>query len=53
MINSKKKDVRFISRRPILTIPIQSSKGVNSTLPFKKPNKIKAFIPSLKHCRGR
>ena len=36
----------------ISAIPIRSSKGVNFTFSSKKPTKIKAFFPSLKHCRG-
>ena len=39
MINSKKKDVRFISRLPILTIPIRSSKGVNKVQIIRQSSK--------------
>ena len=35
------------------SLQIRSSKGVNSAPPSKKPTKLKAFTPSLKHCRGR
>lgn len=38
-INSKKKDVRFISRLPILTIPIRSSKGVNKVQIIRQSSK--------------